>query len=286
MKAARVVAVEWPPTLYSLMTPFGSEGALQVSLIVDDLGLTKTAFTYSTTPGSEDTTQCWSSGSLGEGRIGGEGEDFWSWTTWASPKLHSDTPRPQDLRTRLNVGHLVGWGREGLEEGEGVGSGRGRLGPHQHCIQILDSMLVIWLVGGGEGEVGEEGGGEGCVWATEAIKAHAKTFCSLRRWQWAVLRVSFPKMSRKRHVNRSNQSPSRSPPKIKKTVCTKKWLTVFPSPCRYHGADTHVDTHRERVGGERLQVIHHKGSKTGCNDYGLVWPGRADLPTKDPQETR
>ena len=44
--------------------------------------------------------------------------------------------------------------------------------------------------------------------ATEAMKAHTKTFFSLRRWQWAVVRVSLPKMSRKGHVNRSNQPPS------------------------------------------------------------------------------
>ena len=42
------------------------------------------------------------------------------------------------------------------------------------------------------------------------------TFCSLRRWQWAVLRVSLPKMYRKGRVNRSNQSPSRLPPPPKK----------------------------------------------------------------------
>ena len=52
--------------------------------------------------------------------------------------------------------------------------------------------------------------------ATEAMKAHTWTFCSLRRWQWAVLRASLPNMSRKGHVNRSNQSPSRPPPQKKK----------------------------------------------------------------------
>ena len=40
--------------------------------------------------------------------------------------------------------------------------------------------------------------------ATEAMKA-------LRRWQWAVLRVSLSKMSRNGRVNRSNQSPSLPP---------------------------------------------------------------------------
>ena len=54
--------------------------------------------------------------------------------------------------------------------------------------------------------------------ATETMKAHTKTFCSLRRCQWAVLCVSLPKASRKGHMYRSNLSPSQLPPKIKKPL--------------------------------------------------------------------
>ena len=48
-----------------------------------------------------------------------------------------------------------------------------------------------------------------CHWGNESTHVN---FCSLRRWQWPVLRVSPPKMSRKNHVNRFKQTPSRPPP--------------------------------------------------------------------------
>ena len=100
--------------------------------------------------------------------------------------------------------------------------------------------------------------------ATEAMKAHTKTF-SVRRWQWAVLRVSAPPKCRKDHVNRFNQSLSRPPTPLKKKI--KTWpafgegqvITRKDATCRHdhcnspHNAEVNIV---RQVTGEVAKWLH------------------------------